>query len=302
MKNRLADELMSSSDIKGVLGTKVIEGSGEGQNVGILLSTHGNERAPFTVLPIVLDLIRNQLRGNLMLVMVNPEAYKINQRFVEFDMNRVYKKNGPDGNTLEDIRARELLPVFSELYVALDLHTVPINPGARAFTVIPGKTDLQKKLAQQLDVQYNVLYPSYINDTGSTSDAFVAEGKACMTLELGEEGKVDISAQVFNILRYLMYTESISEITLPKKVEKNTWLEVSQMEFVGDPQTIAYDEGFIRKSFEPVYKDQVIARDTKGIYQADEEGILLFSRPFDRYKDGSDALTEPFVYLAKEVQ
>jgi len=301
MKNRFARELMGSRDIRKVSGTKVLAGSKKGPNVGILCSTHGNEQAPLEVLPIVLDLIKDRLRGNLMLLMVNPEAFQACKRFLDADMNRIFTVDGPQGKSLEAQRAREILPVFDEMDIALDLHTTPTMVGANPFTVIPGKTAGQRQLAEQLDVDYNVLYPKYINATGSTSDAFVARDKACITLELGYEYDIDVSSQVFNILRYLVFTRSIPELTLPKKVFRNKTLDVSQMEFVEDPETLEFDEGFEQTAFSPISKGQVIARADQQIYRAREDCYLIFTRDKERFRQGANTSTEPFVYLAKEV-
>jgi len=301
MKKSLASELMSSREIRGVSGTKVLRGSKAGPNVGILCSTHGNEQAPLKVLPIVLDLIRNQLQGNLLLLMVNPAAYQANQRFLEEDMNRVFIEGGPTGSSLEATRAREILPVFDDMEIALDLHTTPSMPGAKPFTVIPGKTDEQRALADALDVDYNVLYPEYINGTGSTSDAFVAQDKACITLELGYEYDVDVSSQVFNVLRFLVFAQSIPALCLPDKLFQNVTLDVSQMEFVKDPETLEFDDDFEQSAFKPVQKDQIIARADDRIVRAREDCFLIFSKEKDRYLQGANPKTEPFVYLARKV-
>ncbi len=302
MKNTFAKELMSSSDIKGISGTKVIQGSKPGPNVGILCSTHGNEQAPLGVLPIALDLIKNELQGRLLLVMVNPEAYKANRRFLEEDMNRVFTEGGPKSDSLEASRAREVLPAFKEMDIALDLHTAPGYEGAKAFTVIPGKSEGQRQLANALDVDFNVLYPSFINGTGSTSDAFLEQGKSCITLELGAEESVDVSSQVFNILRYLVFAEAIPSVLLPEKILRNTTLDVSQMEFTKNPELLEFDEIQNKMIFDPIKEGEVLAREGDSIFKAREDCYLLFSREGEYFLNGGNKDTEPFVYLLKEEQ
>lgn len=291
---------MSSTDIKGISGTKILKGSKPGPNVGILCSTHGNEQAPLSVLPIALDLIKNSLRGTLMMVMVNPQAYLANTRFLEEDMNRVFTEGGPKSDSLEAKRARQILPAFEAMDIALDLHTAPGYEGAKAFTVIPGKTEKQRSLADALDVDYNVLYPSYINGTGSTSDAFVAQDKACITLELGAEESVDVSAQVFNILRYLVLAEAIPSLLLPEKILKNMSLDVSQMEFTKNPELLKFDQNLKKRIFDPIQEGEFLAQEGEKVFRAREDCYLLFSREGEYFLNGGNKETEPFIYLMKE--
>lgn len=296
--NKLYEEIWGSSDL-GVRGVKVFEGFEEGPSVGLMCLTHGNEYAGLEALTGAVDYLRGLVRGRVIVTCNNLVAAEQGKRFVEEDMNRLFVPGGVRGESLEARRLRELMPVFDQMDIAFDLHSVTSTTDAVPFTVIPGETAGQIKLARQLDVDYQVLYPGYVNGTGSTSDYFVERGKTCITLEQGYEGASNLNRAVANVRRYLAYCGVIDGAE--EFVDGAEWLRLNQMEWVKRPNSIEYAQDFVRKSFQQVFMGQLIAKDKKKAYFVKRSGRLLFAKNLDMYGDGSLPLTEPFVYLAEKV-
>ncbi len=107
-----------------------------GPHVMIAGLTHGNEPAgQAAVLRLVEEGVR-PLSGRLTLALVNPAAAAAGRRFVDRDMNRLWRDDwlDGDGSSVEAARGRELRPIVRQVDVLLDLHTTAFV--ARPFFVI----------------------------------------------------------------------------------------------------------------------------------------------------------------------
>lgn len=297
----LFQTLRNSTDVKNVQGTKIFKSSQPGPTAGLLCMTHGNERAGLQCISRLLSTLQNLTRGRVIVTCNNILATEQNKRFLEEDMNRVFSPQRRIADSLEARRVRELLPVFDQMDIAIDLHSVITTPNPPSFTVIPGGTDSQIQLARQIDVPYHVLYPRYVNGTGSTSDYFVEKGKACLTLEAGFEPEIDIEKLTLNVRRYLKYA-GVLDAEIPPPQQDGVFLELSQMEYVKNPASFQYASTFKRRAFRPIQKDELIATDEDGYeYRSQDDSYLLFSRPADSYKSLTLPVSEPFIYLLRKI-
>ncbi|MFM7345733.1 MAG: succinylglutamate desuccinylase/aspartoacylase family protein [Tagaea sp.] len=115
----------------GVEYVHVLEGSEPGPTVMTVGLTHGNEFCGAEALHWALDLGLRPLRGTWIAAFANVEAYRrfdankpLDSRFVDRDMNRVWRDDWIDGEgTREAIRAGELRPFVQRADFLLDIHS-----------------------------------------------------------------------------------------------------------------------------------------------------------------------------------
>ena len=155
---------------------------------------HGNEVGS---LPALIELMRTletgdiEFPGIISIVLGNPEAAKLNQRFVEADLNRLFLESQPASHidTHEAIRARMLMPILSECDILLDLHQTMLA-SHQAFFICP-RSEISIAWANALNGTraYIDSTPTTKTPTYQCSDDFIwHQRKPALTLELGEAG------------------------------------------------------------------------------------------------------------------
>jgi succinylglutamate desuccinylase len=113
---------------EGVHGVVKISSHKPGPVVGITACSHGNEPAGLTAFDRLLnvrDIKRRLVRGDVYLVVNNLAAVRSSKRFIDVDMNRLPADTPQQGDRreYEIVRARELLPIWREFTVGLDIHS-----------------------------------------------------------------------------------------------------------------------------------------------------------------------------------
>lgn len=98
----------------------------------IIGGTHGNEWTGIYAVKKYADSLRSEFpQLDLHFIMANPEAYKMNRRFKDEDLNRAFQFLSEErDNSYEHQRAKELKTLIdSEPCFVLDLHTTTANVG-----------------------------------------------------------------------------------------------------------------------------------------------------------------------------
>jgi predicted deacylase len=139
-------ETFANSNVDGVPGIVQIESTNPGPILGITACTHGNEPSGLAVFDYLLnelDVRNSLLRGTLFLVVNNIEATESffaaatekevsHARYKEVNMNRLPKNvlTLHTDKRYEIRRVHELLPIWRQFTVALDIHStaVPTEP------------------------------------------------------------------------------------------------------------------------------------------------------------------------------
>lgn len=102
------------------------------KNVIIFGGTHGNEWTGIYVISKYQEQLKAEFPDlNLNFVFANPEAYKLNRRFKDEDLNRAFQFLHEDRkNSYEHERAKEIKKLISHQKVfVIDLHTTTSNMG-----------------------------------------------------------------------------------------------------------------------------------------------------------------------------
>ncbi len=101
------------------------------KRVIIIGGTHGNEWTGITILQNYQDFLKNKFPElELEFIFANPEAYKIEKRFKDEDLNRSCQFLNENRSTYEQKRAIEIQKIIQkEPCVVIDLHTTTSNMG-----------------------------------------------------------------------------------------------------------------------------------------------------------------------------
>lgn len=153
---------------------------------------HGNEVGPLEGLVRVVEALSDgslTYGGRVTLFVGNPEAARENRRFLESDLNRVF---GPSsaGDSHEERRARELMPLLDQADVYLDFHQT-LKPTRSEFYIFPWsvKAGLWVRALAGAEVWVTRNPGQAFSPGMMCADEYArAQGKPGITLELGEKG------------------------------------------------------------------------------------------------------------------
>lgn len=155
---------------------------------------HGNEVGSLpTVISVIEDLEQGNIEfgGKIHITLGNPEASRLNRRFIDADLNRLFLTTQPSEHqhTHEGQRAHALMPWLNQCDIILDLHQTML-PSATPFYIFP-RTTLSIAIAEAIggSKSYIDATPSEETPTYQCADEYVwRQGKPALTLELGEIG------------------------------------------------------------------------------------------------------------------
>ncbi|SFL81646.1 succinylglutamate desuccinylase [Marinobacter zhejiangensis] len=208
----------------GILRLVPAKASGEDPRLIVSAGIHGNETAPIEVLnQLVTELLDGlwSLATPTLLILGNPPAMAQGERFIEFNMNRLFAgahEKRPYHDTPEGRRARELEQAClqfrntSTQLVHYDLHTA-IRPSIREkfalYPFVPERRVPPEQCAFLLEAGVETLLLQHKTGTTFSSFTSVDLGAESFTIELGKVrpfGQNDLSrfAAVEQALRRLM--------------------------------------------------------------------------------------------------
>lgn len=160
----------------------------------LITATHGDEPSS---LEVVNKIIKTKygLRNKFDLLIANPKALKLSQRFVEKDLNR----SAPgDIKSLvyEEKRAAEIISLSKNYNFILDIHASTSNCGI--ITIIPKPTLENIILASILNIKRNVIwYSKQSNKTGPLVQHTKCPG---IEIEHGPKNSQKVKDKLYKIL------------------------------------------------------------------------------------------------------
>ena len=160
---------------------------------------HGNE---YGSLPGILELIQNleqgtiSFGGKMTVVLGNPEAARLNVRFLESDLNRMFLPN--EYQTHEAHRARELMPIFDKADLLIDFHQTILHT-QKSFYICPLTKDILH-WAKILECTNAIVDATPDNTETSTTrcadDYMYLRKNPALTIELSKKGFSDTATQI----------------------------------------------------------------------------------------------------------
>lgn len=165
----------------------------------LLLSVgvHGDETAPIEIVAQLLDELAaapDKLGVDLMIAVCNPDAIAQGRRFIDVDLNRLFRRErGELQSAAEALRADTLMNAVTEFFAQplaekwhLDLHTAIRPSHYERFAVVPDTVGRPALLAWLADagIEAVILSPS----SAGTFSAYAASacGATSATVELGQ--------------------------------------------------------------------------------------------------------------------
>ncbi|MEC5217047.1 succinylglutamate desuccinylase [Actimicrobium sp. GrIS 1.19] len=275
-------------------GPGMLQLGADPQRLSLLISVgvHGDETAPIELLAQLLATLAEtpgQLAVNLLVVVGNPAAIALAKRFIDVDLNRLFRRDQGDLATArEAARAHQIMAAASAFFATggarwhLDLHTAIRASRYPTFAIIPAciAPPQQRALTGLLGdagIAAVILNPT----SAGTFSAFTAEQLAATsaTVELGQIGllgdnELAAFAPAAATLALLLRSGVVAAgtatplvFTVAQEIIKHS--EAFAMSFDGSTQ-----------NFTALAKDQVIATDGAIVYrvQHDEE-LVVFPNP-----------------------
>jgi predicted deacylase len=155
----------------------IIKTIGQGSpHVGLVVCMHGDEIVGQMVVDELSKL--ESVNGSLSLIIANPPAMAVNQRFVDTDLNRCFP--GKVDGLVEERLARDLLEVLPQLDYVIDLHTTNSDIDALAIVVDISKDS--KELLQKVPIKKVAFIPPEV-----FSGSLIGECRAGVSIEFGPD-------------------------------------------------------------------------------------------------------------------
>ncbi len=278
---------------RGILTIRAAGAGAARASVLVSVGVHGDETGPIEVVAHVLEalsLAPDALAVDLMLCVGNLDAIAAGKRFIDADLNRMFRpQRGSLASAAEAARADQLIAATDAFFAEagperwhLDLHTA-IRPSVYStFAIVPdliahaGKRALVNWLGQAA-IGAIIMNPQSAGTYSYYSAQF--HGAAASTVELGRVGTLgqnDLSlfADVEQALDGLLRGAAPAA----PKVEPHVFKVAQEIIKKSDAFSMAFDRA--TQNFTALRRGEVIATDADTVYtvQHDEE-LVVFPNP-----------------------
>jgi succinylglutamate desuccinylase len=277
---------------KGVLTVKSAAPDGERPGVLLSVGVHGDETGPIEMVAHLVDALSrapHALAVDLMLCVGSIDAIAVGKRFIDADLNRMFRLDRGDlAGTFEAGRADALIAATRDFFDGagpqrwhLDLHTAIRASRYPKFAIVPELIEegARNRLIEWLGqggIEAVIMNPK----SAGTYSYWTAEqhGAAASTVELGRIGTLgqnDLSqfAAMSAALHALLRGEPAPAGTMP--LVFNTAQSITKL---SDAFRMSF--GRDTENFTPLQRGQTIATDGDTVYtvQHDEE-LVVFPNP-----------------------
>lgn len=315
MKNKIVSKksiikefnFLKNSEYLGVKGILRIDSNKPGPIFGLTICTHGNEIAGLAAASYLRNkyqINKKLIRGSVIIVINNLKAAekslrakteigRLKSRYIDLNFNRLPKnllKVGID-NRYEINRVKELLPVWNEFDVALDIHsTVQNNP-----PMIIASNNLDYSLVKGFPIE-TVISNIVDIQIGAPAFSFYGGKKKIQTIEI-ESGQHDlISSQNVAIESILSLLIELGMVEGKNKNKNKAFKEYFVYDPIIFPNKLA-TLNRIFKDFEIVKKGETLAKiNNKEVKATEDSCVLMAPKGLRPVKVGEEA-----VFLSKPV-
>jgi succinylglutamate desuccinylase len=277
---------------KGVLTVKAARADAARASVLISVGVHGDETGPIEMVAHVLDALARTpeaLAVDLMLCVGNIDAIAAGKRFIDADLNRMFRvQRGDLAATFEAGRADALIAATRDFFEGsgparwhLDLHTAIRASRYPKFAIVPELIEpaARERLIEwlgQAGIEAVIMNPA----SAGTYSWWTAEqhGAAGSTVELGRIGTLgqnDLSQFIdaSNALDGLLRGHAAVDARMPLVFD--TAQSITKL---SDAFTMSF--GRETENFTPLKKGEVIATDGDTVYTVKhEEEFVVFPNP-----------------------
>lgn len=248
------------------------EGSQSGKTLAVFCGVHGNETAGILAVKKVLGEI-NIDTGKVYFVFANPRAIEQGIRFTEKNLNRCFLKD-QNGDTYEEIRARELIPLLDECDALLDLHASNI-PDSTPFLIFeePARDFVEVLDFPIISTGWDALEP------GATDGYVFNNGKPAICAECGyaKDGAKYVSLAEDTVYKFLQFYGAIQKDLVLEKIDHKKYLHVDEV-VMKEKESFVFTKNF--EDFETLPAGYCFAKDGDGKeYYVEKERVIVFANP-----------------------
>ena len=250
----------------------VLEGAQPGKSLLILAGVHGNEPCGVRAIERFLLEAPQILAGSVTFVVGNPEALAKNKRYLDANLNRLFKPDEEvsevERTAREYARSRELLPLLSCADAVLDIHSSQ-SEDATPF-IICGPSALSAATALPFDI---VSYGWEIIEPGGSESFMERLARSGICVECGTNDAPEAAERAYrsivSFLRFYGATAGQPERQSEQRILYAYGIYKTKKDFV--PTRMFAD-------FEPVKKGMLIGTDGATEVRATEDALILFVR------------------------
>lgn len=268
-------------------GVKKITGLQPGPKVAIVGVTHGDEPAGLAALEFLEDYFteHDYPAGELYLVRGNLEAADRNQRFVDYDMNRLFWEDRPDWvdpSWVDYQRAEQLKPLLAEMDFVLDIHST--SKPSVPFALGIGRAD-HSRFMKTLPVEF--FSHGWVGKVlGSMLEWFEDQGDGIgVAVECGWHGDpVTRTIAIQSVKAFLNAAGATNfELEMPP-CEKG--MDVLVYERVGDAESFEYAHDYV--TLDAIQPGELIAWEKGKEFRAPEaqDLVILFPANLESIRKG----------------
>jgi succinylglutamate desuccinylase len=248
------------------------EGVKPGKTLAVFCGVHGNETAGILAVKKVLNEIKIDA-GKVYFVFANPKAIEQGVRFTKKNLNRCFLKN-QSGDTYEEKRARELMPILDECDALLDLHASNI-PNSTPFIIFeePARGCVEMLDFPIISTGWDALEP------GATDGYMFQQGKPAICAECGyaARGEEYASLAENTIYNFLQFYGAIKGDATLKRVGKQKYLHVDEV-IIKEKDSFVFTKMY--EDFETLPAGHCFATDSEGKeYVVEKERVIVFANP-----------------------
>lgn len=274
-------------------GVSRFVGPNPGPRVIVMGGTHGDE--PCGVVAVKRlheELTQGTLSvnsGELTLILGNLDAMQANRRFIEQNLNRLFKDNHQEALTSEVQRAETLKPLLANIDFLLDLHSTS-KPSSPFIMCERPSTELARSISiERVMLGWAGLDNSSVS--GDTETWACRHGAQALTVECGQHTDPDSIFVAYRTAReFLAGLGVISGTKAPAAQRFYSLYEVK----IATDRSFRYAKTF--EGFAPVQKGELIGSDSTGEWRAARDSVVIF--PADPQ---SVTLNTELYFLAEEL-
>ena len=259
--------------------------TGDAHSTSMVFSSiiHGNEVGPLEGLVEACEALAAGeigFGGTVTLFLGNPDAARQDTRFLESDLNRVFLDDA--GDTLEERRAKELMPLLDQADVYFDFHQT-LRPVKQPFYIFPWSEESEQWVRAMRGAKVWVTRnPAQAFSPGMMcADEYVrTRGVPGVTLELGEQGwnaeAAGTTRRVIGEALALADAIAAGDTTLAAAAEGQPpvalWETVFRQTY--DDPAMALRDDLV--NFHPVAEGELLSKEGTPELRAPRDGAVLF--------------------------
>lgn len=262
---------------------RTLKGTKKGPISLVLGGVHGNELCGIEAIKALATMRIDA--GEVMYGIANPRAVEQNVRFIESNLNRMFKPlnevTEDEKQTYEYLRAQELKPFMNKAEALLDIHA-SYTPNSQPFLICEPNS---LEIAGQLPINRLVSGFGHVEKGGT--DGYMADaGKLGLCAECGFKDDLKSHEQALKTLKAFLVARGHIPGRISKPKQHYFHMEKIYITRRNFTPTKAFDD------FEVVPRNGVIGSDGSEVIRVKKETVVLFVR--SRKHSGEEAFVSGF--------